>query len=100
MKCDNCPEAWVDRSYEGECNACGCLILGNDMFDDNCRLSAEEIDKRLTQLKTYEDGKIDRMIRRMRNNYESKTYEITDRNAVEWRKIEKWPPEVRNRSQG
>lgn len=60
MKCENCPAGWEDRDYEGECNSCGCLILGNDMFDDNCRLSADEIDKRLAQLKAYEDGKIDR----------------------------------------
>ena len=60
MKCEECPAGWEDRSYEGECNACGCLILGNDMFDDKCKLSANEIDKRLAQLKAYEEGKIDR----------------------------------------
>lgn len=60
MKCENCPAGWEDMSYEGECNACGCLILGNDMFDDDCSLSADEIDKRLAQLKAYEEGKIDR----------------------------------------
>jgi hypothetical protein len=44
-------------------------------------------------------GAIARMIRRRRNNYEGKTYKITDKNAVEWRELAKRPPEVRNRSQ-
>ena len=24
--CGNCPMSWEDRSYEGECNDCGCLF--------------------------------------------------------------------------
>lgn len=24
--CENCPMGWDDRSYEGECNDCGCLF--------------------------------------------------------------------------
>ena len=24
--CENCPMCWEDRSYEGECNDCGCLF--------------------------------------------------------------------------
>lgn len=60
MKCENCPAGWEDRSYEGECNDCGCLILGHDMFDDNCKLSRATIEKRLQQLEDYHSGKIKR----------------------------------------
>ena len=60
MRCESCPAGWEDRSYEGECNDCGCLILGHGLFDDNCKLSKKEINKRLQQLKDYEAGKIDR----------------------------------------
>lgn len=24
--CENCPMGWEDRSYEGDCNDCGCLF--------------------------------------------------------------------------
>jgi len=27
--CENCPLSWEDRSYEGECCDCGCLIYKN-----------------------------------------------------------------------
>lgn len=60
MKCENCPAGWEDRSYEGECYDCGCLILGHDMFDEHCRLSMAEIERRLKQLEDYHAGKIKR----------------------------------------
>lgn len=60
MKCENCPAGWEDRSYEGECNDCGCLIMGRDIFKDDCRLSRAEIDRRLKQLEDYHSGKIKR----------------------------------------
>ena len=30
--CEHCPLSWEDRSYEGECNDCGCCVAecGND----------------------------------------------------------------------
>ncbi len=27
--CENCSLSWEDRSYEGECNDCGCLVYGD-----------------------------------------------------------------------
>lgn len=24
--CEHCPSSWEDRSYEGECNDCGCFL--------------------------------------------------------------------------
>jgi len=60
MKCENCPAGWEDRSYEGECNDCGCLIYGHGLFNDKCRLSKATVEKRLRQLQDYEAGKIKR----------------------------------------
>lgn len=60
MKCEDCPACWEDRSYEGECNDCGCLIMGHDIFRDPCRLSRATIEKRLQQLEDYHSGKIER----------------------------------------
>jgi len=60
MKCENCPAAWEDRSYEGECNDCGCRIMGHDMVGDDCSLSLKEVNKRLDQLEDYHNGKIER----------------------------------------
>ena len=60
MRCENCPAGWEDRSYEGECNDCGCLIYGHGLFNDNCRLSKDQIMKRLAELDEYEHGRIDR----------------------------------------
>ena len=60
MRCEKCPAGWEDRSYEGECNDCGCLIMGHGIFDSNCKLTSEEIKERLHQLKEYEAGRIKR----------------------------------------
>lgn len=60
MKCENCPAGWEDRTYEGECNDCGCLIMGHDMVGDDCSLSRSEVEKRLQQLEDYHAGKIKR----------------------------------------
>ena len=56
--CEYCPAGWEDRSFEGECNDCGCLIMGRDV--DGCNLSLKEINKRLDQLEDYHNGKIER----------------------------------------
>ena len=58
MRCETCPAGWEDRSYEGECNDCGCRIYGHGLFNDNCRLSRKEVGRRLKQLEDYEAGKI------------------------------------------
>lgn len=63
MKCERCPAGWesggmTDCGYEVD--SYGCLILGAGIMDDNCKLSADQIDKRLAELKAYEDGKIER----------------------------------------
>lgn len=60
MKCEFCPAAWEDRSYEGECNDCGCRIMGHDMVGDDCSLSLKEVNRRLDQLEDYHNGKIER----------------------------------------
>lgn len=60
MKCENCPAGWEERSYEGECQDCGCLIMGHDLFFDDCWISISEAQKRIRQLKDYESGKIER----------------------------------------
>lgn len=60
MKCEYCPAGWEERSYEGECGDYGCRILGHGICDDDCRLSAAEVEKRLKQLEEYEAGNIDR----------------------------------------
>lgn len=60
MKCENCPAGWENRSYEGECNDCGCQIYGHGIFNDNCKLTRSEIEKRLKQLGHYEAGMIER----------------------------------------
>ena len=31
-KCDECVCGWEDRSYEGECNACGCCVSKDGDF--------------------------------------------------------------------
>lgn len=32
IDCENCPLSWEDRSYEGECNDCGCFVYG-DLYE-------------------------------------------------------------------
>ena len=61
-----------------ECDSYGCMILGAEMLDDNCKLSKAEIEKRLQQLKDYEAGNIERpqwvanrFMRQMDNNWET-----------------------------
>lgn len=63
MKCLECPASWevggmTDCGYE--CDSYGCLILGVGLLDDNCHRSRTEVERRLQELKDYEDGKIDR----------------------------------------
>lgn len=55
--CEECPAGWEDRSHEGECYDCGCIIYGEA---DGCRLTRAEITKRLRQWEEYQEGKIDR----------------------------------------
>ena len=79
MKCDRCPASWESGGMTRcgyECDSYGCMILGAEMLDDNCKLSKEEIEKRLRQLKDYEAGKIERpqwvanrFMREMDNNW-------------------------------
>lgn len=59
-RCEYCPAGWEDRSYEGECNAFGCRILGFEIVDDDCKLSKTTVEKRLKQMEDYEAGKIER----------------------------------------
>lgn len=63
MKCERCPASWevggmTDCGYE--CDSYGCLILGAEILDDNCKLSKKEIEKKLNELKDYEAGKRER----------------------------------------
>ena len=63
MKCERCPASWESGGMTScgyECDSYGCMILGAEMLDDNCKLSKAEIEKRLQQLKDYEAGKIQR----------------------------------------
>ncbi len=32
FECENCPLSWEDRSYEGECDDCGCLVY-KDLYE-------------------------------------------------------------------
>lgn len=59
-KCEYCKAGWESRSYEGECEDYGCLIMGHGICDEDCKLTKAEINKRLKQLEDYEAGKIER----------------------------------------
>lgn len=66
MKCDNCPALWGGRAIMTECgyeyDDYGCYIFGMEVGgeDEKCKLSKNEIEKRLQQLDDYENGKIKR----------------------------------------
>lgn len=57
--CEHCPSSWEDRSYEGECNDCGCFLAkkGHDNAPMLICMLPKWIKKILLRYKTERNNK-------------------------------------------